>query len=220
MNCNTAMPRQTRSSQHLQLQPAFVLPEYNSNASKKVTQILWLDIQTTGYDPLNDHILEVSYTITNYKTEILYPLERLSVRYSECVYNSMDAETFQIYKKSHVLKRSRESTYAIHEVEEKLYDFLVKRVLKKSVKLGGSNVFFEGEFLRHHMPLVFDYLHHEMCDTKAVQMAAGLLSPTPLDDKPWKRYSHEAKTNVLESISEMMWLLKNAFKKDEDENKN
>jgi oligoribonuclease len=166
-----------------------------------IHHFLWLDLETTGLDPVRGSILEAAAVLVNDSrdgdmsvvdsfTSVVQPFfDHLP---------EMDPFVLSMHTSNGLLAdieahRGR----PIEEVEDSLIE-LARRVSDKprSVVLAGSTVAFDQGFVRVHMPRLAELLSHRCFDVSTLKMAerdwAG--------EKFKKAEAHRALPDVLESL--------------------
>lgn len=133
--------------------------------------LLWLDLETTGIDPVNDHILEVAWRITN---DSLIPW---SVTKSHVVRPSKDAWK-QLQQTPFVMDMHIENglladidadhnLVLLEDVEEELLKDV--NIVDGPWMLAGSSVHFDLSFVHQHMPRLAEKLSHRIYDVTTLK---------------------------------------------------
>jgi len=133
--------------------------------------LLWLDLETTGIDPVNDHILEVAWRITN---DSLIPW---SVTKSHVVRPSKDAWR-QLQQTPFVMDMHVENGLLAHidaDVDLVLLEDVEDEILKDvniidaPWMIAGSSAHFDLSFIREHMPRLAEKLSHRTYDVTTLK---------------------------------------------------
>lgn len=161
--------------------------------------LLWLDLETTGIDPVNDHILEVAWRITN---DSLIPW---SVNKSHIIRPTKEAWT-QLKETPFVMDMHIENgLLADIDADECLVmledaeDEILKdvNIVDGPWMIAGSSPHFDLSFLREHMPRLADKLSHRVYDTttlKTLFKSVGHVDDIRNDDK------HRAASDIDNSL--------------------
>lgn len=133
--------------------------------------LLWIDLETTGIDPVNDHILEVAWRITN---DSLIPW---SVTKSHVVRPSKDAWK-QLQQTPFVMDMHVQNgllTDIDADIDLVLLEDVEDEILKDvnivdgEWMVAGSSVHFDLGFIREHMPRLAEKLSHRIYDTTTLK---------------------------------------------------
>lgn len=162
-------------------------------------KLLWLDLETTGLDPLTDEILEVAA----FEADLLAPTEAKEIYHAVLGIQRPVADLspfiLNMHTKNGLLKECLESTKWVVEADHELAA-LVPSVLDKEERtvLAGSSIHFDMGFLKVHMPELASHLSHRLYDISAMKLVARSLGrPHVLPDP-----AHRAKADVLASIED------------------
>lgn len=169
--------------------------------------LFWVDFETTGLDPVNDHILEVAWTFTDDKLNDLYDPPRVG---STVIEPSVDAFA-RLRQNSYVLKMHEDSglaqdlmlpnTYQLKEVESAILYSLRAAAsslgLTEPVYLAGASVHFDLAFIRTWMPRLADRVSHRVYDTSTLKAFFGEFIEHDVENTG----KHRAKNDVEECLA-------------------
>lgn len=144
--------------------------------------ICWLDIETTGLNPVEDRILELAYVVTDMQLNqlannaYLFPT---SGRYADQFV--MDEFVTNMHTESGLLEALEEVPYVPLEiaqltVEDDIAIIKAQHGIEK-LYLGGMSVHFDRSFLKEWMPNVEKLFHHRHADVSSFKIlwdVAGL----------------------------------------------
>ena len=181
--------------------------------------LLWVDIETTGLDPRDGYILEVALAVT--RADLTS-----EVSLSYVVQPPVEVEALRA--------RAHPSVVAMHDdnglwsdvaalgqpiavVESLLLDFAQQWVDAGASPMCGNSVHFDRLWLSHHMPRLHDHFHYRNLDVSSwkegfKRWAAIGEWKTDLLDRP--DLAHRAHADVTESIKEMQYYRRYAFRDD------
>lgn len=150
--------------------------------SKKLTHLLWVDLETTGLRPDFDLVLEVGAIYTDLDLTMQWEVGAV-FGYSEEDLDipRMNPAVVEMHTKSGLFDAVR-STYAAREqvycptVYDMQSDFLDRIGPDDVVALAGSGVaHFDRDFLRERMPRVFERLEYYVIDVGIVRRSLEIL---------------------------------------------
>lgn len=175
--------------------------------------ILWIDLETSGLDPLKDKILQIACIISNYDLSIQYFIPELNINCDNKTLEQMSNWCIQTHGKSGVLLKSLSSTVGIYDGESSILAFINQHLgIRDTVVLAGNSVHFDKEFIRHHMPRLHDRLHHRILDVSSLALVCKNANPNVYNLRPQKQYGHTAMNDIFESIVEYQYYLGNFIK--------
>lgn len=133
--------------------------------------LIWIDLETTGIDPVNDHILEVAWRITNdslipwsvTKSYVARPSKEAWVQLKETPF-VMDM---------HIENGLLADIDTMHDLllVEDIEDLILKDVsiVDGPWMIAGSSPQFDLGFIREHMPRLGRLLSHRVYDTTTLK---------------------------------------------------
>ncbi|XP_032671664.1 probable oligoribonuclease [Odontomachus brunneus] len=141
----------------------------NDNKDK---HMVWLDMEMTGLDVENSHILEIACLITDenlvskndYLSIVIYQPE-------EVLENMTDWCKVQ-HEKTGLVAACQSSKIMLNEAKEIMLQYLKNHIPYKMCPLAGNSVHIDRMFLKKYMPLVDDYLHYRIIDVSTIRELA------------------------------------------------
>lgn len=170
--------------------------------TKSDTNLVWLDMEMTGLDPQNDHILEVATVITNQELEILAVGPNIAVHHSEEVLVGMDEWNTTQHGNSGLLERVRLSTHDYPGAEIETLAFLRQWVPARISPLCGNSIGHDRRFLARLMPELEGFFHYRNLDVSTLKELARRWAPE-IADSFTKTNRHLALEDIKESIAEL-----------------
>jgi oligoribonuclease len=147
----------------------------------KSEYLVWLDLETTGLEPLGGRILEAAYAITTID-DLETPLKRFSSVISAGDWENLASrEAVAMHNASGLagaLKRPRSHVPLIDfesiicQNIDKVYDE-ASLYTTPLFHLAGSSIHFDRRWIRHYMPALETRLHYRMLDVSALRLMFG-----------------------------------------------
>ncbi|KOB78796.1 Oligoribonuclease, mitochondrial, partial [Operophtera brumata] len=185
----------------------------NPALSKDATKhIVWVDLEMTGLDIDNDHILEIACLVTDAELNVVATGPNLIIHQPDNVLNGMDDWCVAQHGESGLTEASRKSNISLIDAENKVFDFLKTHIPEKKCPLGGNSVYMDRLFLRKYMPKIDQYLHYRIIDVSTIKELGRRWYQKEYSNMPRKKFSHRAVDDILESIDEMKYFRRNIFK--------
>lgn len=175
-------------------------------------RMVWIDLEMTGLDPERNRIIEAAVLITDGNLELIAEGPNLVIHQPEDVLAEMDEWNQKHHKASGLLPRVRASTTTEAEAEAELVAFLKEHVGEREAPLAGNSVHQDRRFLARYMPTFDAYLHYRIVDVSSVKELVSRWYPAVYGARPGKRGSHRALDDIRESIKELAFYRKAAFR--------
>ena len=162
-------------------------------------KLLWLDLETTGLDPVRDTILEVAISVA----DLLTPFEATPLYHAVLCYPLHRAPYLlpvvrEMHTRNGLLADCAASKLRRFEAEEQIVRLLDRIENKPDLPaLAGSSVHFDASFLRQLMPLVAARVSHRHYDVSTLKLVARSMGMPILP----KGEAHRARPDVDESIA-------------------
>ena len=180
----------------------------------KKAKLLWVDLEMTGLDPVEDRILEVACIATGWDLEPLAEMTAIVKVDEELMKQRMVGDFWEKNKEScDALMAQNCDGGAIELVEQKILKFLDENFAEESIKgdkkgknkiiLAGNSIHQDKKFIEREMPELNKRLHYRMLDVSAWKV----YFEGAVGKKFTKREAHRALDDINGSIEELKWYL-------------
>lgn len=172
----------------------------------KPKHILWMDLEMTGLDPVEDRILEVACIVTDWNFTEIATYEAVVKVDAELIRRRM---TGQFWDEN---KIARDGLIAQNEtgedcrvVEDELLEFIDTHCPDEvKVLLAGNSIHQDRKFIDREWPQLSDRLHYRMLDVSAWKV----VFEGRYRKKFAKPETHRALADIRGSIEELQYYLK------------
>lgn len=173
--------------------------------------LIWIDLEMTGLEPLSDKILEIASIVTDSELNILAEGPVIAIHQSDDVLNNMNEWCIKQHGASGLTQRCRESTIDEHEAARQTIEFYKQFAPKGKSPMCGNSICQDRRFLHIHIPELEQYFHYRNLDVSSVKELARRWKPEVLN-KVKKSGTHLALQDIRESIMELQVYRQHFFK--------
>ncbi len=166
--------------------------------------LVWIDLEMTGLDTDNDHIIEIATVVTDNALNILAEGPMLAIHQSDRVLNAMDEWNTQQHGLSGLTERVRHSKLTVAEAEAATLAFLSKWVTPGSSPMCGNSICQDRRFMHREMPLLEKFFHYRNLDVSTLKELGKRWYPEMMKDLK-KSASHLAMDDIKDSINELRY---------------
>lgn len=176
----------------------------------KVDRILWIDLEMTGLDPVNDRILEVAAIVTDWEFKELATYEaaikvgprlvekRMTKGPAADFWNTIPAT------RDALMKQNLEDGRSGRTIENELLEFVDKHFDKElPVLLGGNSIHMDRQFITREWGRLDARLNYRMLDVSAWKVVFN----GKYNKKFSKPEAHRALEDIRGSIEELKYYL-------------
>ncbi len=175
----------------------------------KKAKLLWIDLEMTGLDPVQDRILEVAAIATDWDFKEIATYEAAKKVGPSLVSKRMKAapefwDKFPEVRDALVAQNNSAAAKNGRTVENELLEFIDKHFdTDERVLLAGNSIHQDRKFIENEWTRLNDRLHYRMCDVSAWKVV--------FDGKYGKKFAkpenHRALDDIRGSIMELKYYL-------------
>ncbi len=167
----------------------------------KKQHLIWIDLEMTGLDTQNDHIIEIATVVTDENLSIVAEGPVLAIHQPDEVMAAMDEWNTKQHSKSGLSKRVKETGMTAVEAERLTLAFLDKHVESGASPMCGNSICQDRRFLAREMPKLEAFFHYRNLDVSTLKELAKRWRPELADFA--KSGKHLALDDIYDSINEL-----------------
>lgn len=168
-----------------------------------MSNITWIDVETTGLIAHRNHLLEIACLITDENLNILdeegyHAVVGYGVQATLDLQGYCTSYVYNMHKKTGLWKKLNTGK-PLDQIDEELTGYLSGFGNSGEMSVGGNSVRLDMNFMDEHLPGAANYLDHHMRDVSSL---SGFMNEW--FGIPWleKKSDHTAMTDIRESIHE------------------
>lgn len=161
-----------------------------------MNKFLFLDLETTGTNPLTDKILEVACVVTDSKLKEIESYSSVPRHLISSL--SMDSWCLETHTKSGLLEEVAKSVVTLDDIELELTKIIRRHFPVTRPALSGNSINFDKRFLEVHMHSVFKRMHYRVIDVSSFMLANSIYHNFTLPKS--KATAHRALEDCRDSV--------------------
>lgn len=165
--------------------------------------LIWIDLEMTGLDPMSDRIIEVATIITNKDLQEVAVGPVLAVHQKASLMDAMDEWNTKQHGNSGLVERVSNSKITESQAEKDTIEFLQQHVPAGISPMCGNSICQDRRFLARLMPELEAFFHYRNLDVSSLKELANRWYP-----KIAKGYNKESKHLALDDIRDSIDELK------------
>jgi oligoribonuclease len=169
------------------------------------TKLLWVDLEMTGLDPLQDVILEVAAEVTDFDFKTLASYEAIVQQPRETVVDRMQKNIWwaDYPDNRDEFVRKMDSGKPRGQVEQELIELVEQHFGNEPAVLAGNSIHNDRNFIRQWWPQLDLKLHYRMLDVSAWKVLMQAKYGVQFE----KKEIHRAFDDIQASIAELQHYL-------------
>lgn len=175
----------------------------------KSKHLVWVDLEMTGLDARQDHILEIAVLVTDDNLQIVAEGPDLIINQPSHLLDRMVPLVYDMHLSSGLLKLVSSSTVSLQQAEKQVLDFLAPYGAPQTMPLCGNSIWQDKLFLINHMPTLNSFFHYRIIDVSTIKELVTRWHEVAEFKKTKK---HRALSDIYESIAELKFYRKTYFK--------
>lgn len=176
--------------------------QHNENDS--ASNLIWIDLEMTGLDTVNDAIIEIATIVTDKYLNELAEGPVLAIRQTEATMQGMDEWNTRQHGQSGLTERVLESKVSTRDAEVATLEFLSTWVDDGASPMCGNSICQDRRFLARQMPELERYFHYRNLDVSTLKILAQQWAPAVAAGFE-KESTHRALADIRDSIAELAW---------------
>ncbi|MDR3442930.1 MAG: oligoribonuclease [Legionella sp.] len=166
--------------------------------------LIWIDLEMTGLDPIENRIIEIATVVTDPHLNILGEGPVFAVSQPKAMLDGMDSWNTRQHGQSGLVQRVLDSAVDEAQAEQKTIDFLKQFVDKGKSPMCGNSVCQDRRFLYNYMPELAAFFHYRNLDVSTLKEMAIRWRPELLKGIV-KESKHLALDDIKDSIAELVY---------------
>ncbi len=181
-----------------------------ANPNNSSTRWVWMDLEMTGLNEANCHILQIAMIITNTSFDIIAKKD-FTIWQPDSILDSVDPFIREMHTKNGLLQKCRQSKLTLRDAEADLMAAIVQHTDYKKGLLTGNSMYIDRRFLQKYLPAIENYLHYRQVDVSTVkELCYAWYGQDTIAFK--KNSTHTALEDIETSIAELKYFKANFFK--------
>ncbi len=183
-------------------------------AQKSNTNMVWIDLETTGLDVNDRVILEIATIVTDKDLNVLSEGPDLVIHQPDRDLAEMDEWCMKQHRTSGLIEEVHHSTISLAQAEAETLAFVSSYCPPRSCPLCGNSICFDRRFLIRHMPKLDAFLSYRNVDVSTMKELVTRWHQEEMKSIGNSKTSkHRAMSDIWESIAELRHYRENVFKK-------
>ena len=171
---------------------------------EKSSNLIWIDLEMTGLDTMNDSIIEIATVVTDKHLNELAEGPVMAIHQDQQTMDAMDEWNTRQHGETGLTTRVLESTTTLAVAEAATIEFLAKWVGDGASPMCGNSICQDRRFMARQMPSLEQYFHYRNLDVSTIKILAQQWAPAVAAGFS-KESTHRALADIRDSIDELIW---------------
>ncbi len=136
---------------------------------KNNNNLIWIDLEMTGLDTVNDEIIEIATIVTDKELNIIAEGPMIAIHQPQSRLDQMDEWNQNQHGKSGLIKRVLDSQYTLSQAEAETIAFLEKYISAGKSPMCGNSICQDRRFMARQMPLLEEFFHYGNLDVSTLK---------------------------------------------------
>ena len=172
--------------------------------NKNELNLIWIDLEMTGLDPLKERIIEIATVVTDSELNVLAEGPSVVINQPDSLLSKMDDWNTRQHGGSGLTERVRTSQISESEAMEQTISFLEQWVPSGQSPMCGNSIGQDRRFLVRYMPELESFFHYRNLDVSSVKELARRWKPEILKGLV-KQGAHQAMEDIRDSVAELKY---------------
>jgi oligoribonuclease len=168
------------------------------------SNLIWIDLEMTGLDTVNDRIIEVATIVTDKYLNELAEGPVFAIAQPREIMDGMDEWNTRQHGESGLTNRVLTGGVSLAVAEQATLEFLASWVDKGASPMCGNSVCQDRRFMAREMPALESYFHYRNLDVSTLKILAQHWAPEVAAGFT-KESTHRALADIRDSIAELVW---------------
>jgi oligoribonuclease len=166
------------------------------------TKFLWVDLEMTGLNAVQDVIIEIAAEVTDFNFKTLASYEAI-IKHPDAILNNMNEWAAAQHAASGLTERIRTQGRPEADVKHELVGFIRAQFGDEPAILAGNSIHNDRIFIKQWWPEVDELLHYRMLDVSSFKILMQAKYGVQFD----KKDAHRAFDDIQASIAELQHYL-------------
>ncbi|EDY85854.1 oligoribonuclease [gamma proteobacterium HTCC5015] len=180
-------------------------PQYDDD------NLIWIDLEMTGLDTVNDEIIEIATIVTDKALNVIAEGPMLAIHQPDAVMDGMDEWNTRQHGQSGLTERVKNSDVNMQEAERQTIEFLEQYVGARKSPMCGNSICQDRRFMARQMPQLEAYFHYRNLDVSTLKELVTRWAPD-VHKGFVKQGKHLALDDIRDSIEELRYYRQTVMK--------
>jgi len=172
--------------------------------------LIWIDLEMTGLDPVQDVIIEIATLVTDVDLNIVAEGPVMAIHQTAATLAKMDEWNTKQHGGSGLTDRVKRSDISTEIAEQATIEFLQQWVPAGKSPMCGNSICQDRRFLARYMPALEAFFHYRNLDVSSIKILAQEWKPDVAAGVK-KSGNHLARDDIKDSVEELRHYRKTFF---------